>query len=587
MHKITLQIEDGFQNNAMITEIMDISPLSHSITSFTPLSPVNDTEGASRTFNITIDQSVNVSWQINGTEVQTNVSVRGAFYTNTSAAVGVWNVSAIASNANGTDMHTWTWNVTKYVDTTNFTVTLNSPPNQTITNDNTPDFNFIVSGSESYYSCELFINDTGYGRSTWEQDAEDTYNCEGTFYWGYPCFGAVDESWDTRAHCLSPGYDGSCNYCNILENYTVPVGVNSARWTFKQQSFELTPFVLSYWNYSSAEWQEIGSYTSISTSEVELSNDAFTFSPLRLRSGVRTCMGGSSGYYEGKVTWIGVTQNNTPTVITANHTISDRTYNWYVNCTAGGVTTQSEIREITIDATPTATPPTIISHSPPSPVTDTVGHWRTFNVTVNQTANVSWYLDESFLFTNESVTEANCMLHAEVAGMHNVSAVASNENGTDMQTWAWNVQDITPPTVEMISPKEGWVNASICVRLNFTAEGPSGIDWIGYSLDGGDNVTIAGNVTIGCLGAGSHNVTVYVNDTAGNENSSDTVSFTLHPCDIDSDSHVYLSDLMELADAFDSHPGDPDWNPCADLDCDGHIYLSDLMILADNFDEHY
>ena len=44
---------------------------------------------------------------------------------------------------------------------------------------------------------------------------------------------------------------------------------------------------------------------------------------------------------------------------------------------------------------------------------------------------------------------------------------------------------------------------------------------------------------------------------------------------------------MGLADAFNSYPGDPDWNPCADMDCDRHIYLSDLMILADNFDEHY
>ena len=95
-------------------------------------------------------------------------------------------------------------------------------------------------------------------------------------------------------------------------------------------------------------------------------------------------------------------------------------------------------------------------------------------------------------------------------------------------TVTYDPPDTTPPTVEIISPKEGWVNASMCVRLNFTAEGPSGIDWIGYSLDGGDNVTIAGNTTIGGLGAGGHNIVVYVNDTAGKENSSDTVSFTLH-----------------------------------------------------------
>ena len=45
------------------------------ITSHTPESPVNDYVGTTRTFNITINQTVNVSWQINGTEVQTNASV--------------------------------------------------------------------------------------------------------------------------------------------------------------------------------------------------------------------------------------------------------------------------------------------------------------------------------------------------------------------------------------------------------------------------------------------------------------------------------------------------------------------------------
>jgi len=55
---------------------------------------------------------VDVSWQINGTEVQTNASVTAASYTNTGAVNGTWNVSAIVTNANGTDMQTWTWTVT-------------------------------------------------------------------------------------------------------------------------------------------------------------------------------------------------------------------------------------------------------------------------------------------------------------------------------------------------------------------------------------------------------------------------------------------------------------------------------------------
>jgi len=83
------------------------------ITSFAPSSPVSDTEGATRTFNVTADQTANVVWLINGTIVQdANTSVTTASYTNTSAALGVRNVSAVVSNANGTIVQTWIWNVT-------------------------------------------------------------------------------------------------------------------------------------------------------------------------------------------------------------------------------------------------------------------------------------------------------------------------------------------------------------------------------------------------------------------------------------------------------------------------------------------
>ncbi|MBA5942227.1 MAG: hypothetical protein H0M93_02705 [Methanophagales archaeon] len=88
------------------------APAPPNIISFAPLANVSDTEGATRTFKITIDQTVDVSWQINGTEVQTKRGVTEASYTNLSAVAGVWNVSAIVSNADGTDVQTWIWNVT-------------------------------------------------------------------------------------------------------------------------------------------------------------------------------------------------------------------------------------------------------------------------------------------------------------------------------------------------------------------------------------------------------------------------------------------------------------------------------------------
>jgi len=90
------------------------------ITSRGPASPVSDIAGAARRFSITVDQTVNVTWLINGTQVQLNVSVTDASYTNTTAVPGCWNVSAVAENKNGTDMQTWIWNV---AETTGVNVT--------------------------------------------------------------------------------------------------------------------------------------------------------------------------------------------------------------------------------------------------------------------------------------------------------------------------------------------------------------------------------------------------------------------------------------------------------------------------------
>ncbi|MEA3488167.1 MAG: cohesin domain-containing protein [Euryarchaeota archaeon] len=85
------------------------------ITTWNPFeSVVNNAVDDPRTFNISVNQVADVSWQINGTEMQTNESVSEAVYMNTNAVIGTWNVSAIATNTTTglSDMHTWIWHVT-------------------------------------------------------------------------------------------------------------------------------------------------------------------------------------------------------------------------------------------------------------------------------------------------------------------------------------------------------------------------------------------------------------------------------------------------------------------------------------------
>jgi hypothetical protein len=61
--------------------------------------------------------------------------------------------------------------------------------------------------------------------------------------------------------------------------------------------------------------------------------------------------------------------------------------------------------------------------------------------------------------------------------------------------------------------------------LNFAVD--EEISWVGYSLDNQANVTINGNTTLKGLPAGSHNVTVYAKDSAGNIGASETLFFTV------------------------------------------------------------
>ena len=80
-----------------------------------------------------------------------------------------------------------------------------------------------------------------------------------------------------------------------------------------------------------------------------------------------------------------------------------------------------------------------------------------------------------------------------------------------------------PPQVTVVSPENIKYNSS-SVPLTFTVNKPAA--WIGYSLDGQDNITATGNTTLSGLPNGSHTITVYARDEFGNTATSETINFT-------------------------------------------------------------
>jgi hypothetical protein len=81
-----------------------------------------------------------------------------------------------------------------------------------------------------------------------------------------------------------------------------------------------------------------------------------------------------------------------------------------------------------------------------------------------------------------------------------------------------------PPVISVASPENRNYTSSE-VALNFTVNRQT--EWMGYSLDGSENVTVTGSTTLMGLSSGLHNVTVYVKDEFGNTGASETVSFTV------------------------------------------------------------
>ncbi len=82
----------------------------------------------------------------------------------------------------------------------------------------------------------------------------------------------------------------------------------------------------------------------------------------------------------------------------------------------------------------------------------------------------------------------------------------------------------TPPSILVLSPENKTYDTAD-IPLNFTVD--TAVAWMAYSLDGQANVTVTGDVTLTGLSDGSHNLTVYGRDAAGNTGASATIYFSI------------------------------------------------------------
>jgi nitrous oxidase accessory protein NosD len=109
-------------------------------------------------------------------------------------------------------------------------------------------------------------------------------------------------------------------------------------------------------------------------------------------------------------------------------------------------------------------------------------------------------------------------------GMHSLTAYAEDMAGNEGSSTVIFTVDTIPPLILILSPADKTYDTSN-IPLNFTVS--ESVSQITYSLDGEENVTITGNMTLSKLANGDHNLTVYAKDKAGSVGASETTYFSV------------------------------------------------------------
>ncbi|HEY9204518.1 MAG TPA: hypothetical protein VIO58_01245 [Candidatus Methanoperedens sp.] len=362
------------------------------ITGFSPsTATVANNVSESRTFSITANQTVNVTWLINGTQIQPrNMSVTAASYTNTNAPQGTWNVSAIIENKNGSSMQKWDWIVTP---TTSGSPSLTGSSPTSPVNDNagaTRTFNVTVNQTSN---ITWYVNGTQVQFNESVTEARYTNTSAGQGFWNITAiaqnvFGTVRQTWDwiVSLPVSTPGAPEITGY-DPASSVSDTAGATRAFTVTVNQTANVTWLI----NGTQVQFNE-------SVTEAKYTNTS------------------------------AATGSWNVTAVAGNNNGNDmKVWDWSVS-----------------PAVPAPGAPAITGYSPASSVSDTAGDTRTFSVTLNQTANVTWYINSTQVQFNESAASARYTNTSASKGTWIVKATATNINGIISKEWTWTVTKYTP-----------------------------------------------------------------------------------------------------------------------------------------------
>jgi len=409
-------------------------------------------------YNITL---LNSDGTFNKT-IQSNNSLNLSYlWDSTSSADGVYIIKVEGCDVLGQCSYGLSENFT--VDNTKPSITLNYPPQGYLTNQTSINFNWTAYDNiDTSPTCNLTIDSSVNASNIPSPNGTATnYTVsgfsDGIHYWNVTCW---DDAYNTNT--------------SETRNFTV----DTTAPTLSIQSPMNTTYNVSTINLN---------YTT-SNGDID------------------TCWYSLDG---GAATPLATCQNITlPVLADGYHNVTV-----YVNDTANNI--GSAIVYFTVDTTA----PTLSIQSP----MNTTYNVSTINLnytTSNGDIDTCWYYRDGAGPT-PLPNCTNVTLPALADGSHYVTVYVNDTAGNEYSPVVFFTVDTTPPAVTIQSPLNTTYGTNT-VNLDYTVSDNIAVDSCWYSLDGGAATPLATcqNITLPVLADGYHNVTVYVNDTANNQNSS-------------------------------------------------------------------
>ncbi|MGP8321678.1 MAG: hypothetical protein ACT6FE_05065, partial [Methanosarcinaceae archaeon] len=151
-----------------------------------------------------------------------------------------------------------------------------------------------------------------------------------------------------------------------------------------------------------------------------------------------------------------------------------------------------------------------------SDVSTKVDEEQVFNIHVNETCNITWYINGSQKQFIKSKTDDTYKNTGDENGTYNVTAFVKNENGTDQKKWIWTVSNVSLRITDSDPTDDPESTVYETQKFNITTNQNCTIVWkINGSTDQTDTDVNDSLYSNSSVIAGSYNVTAFVKNING------------------------------------------------------------------------